>query len=355
MSDDNGLTQHLLFLKEQVLRFAAAINHKHKVKDIEDLNDQFAPKNHASESNQYGEGTSTQYGHVKTDDNVTDSINPVKASGIIQYVTEEINKLYDKLKNELQDKLNIVTSITGDTPEKTDDKYNIPTAKAVWDAIVGYEDLFTGRSWDKPKEIDISIDELVEPGYYLQIGTSNRYFTYGGEIIFYVNGLIRVEKQSNRVIQHVYTTSKITSGNETTYKINGSEYTRWGTSTTDWKAWHVAHKPYTKTNRAVITSTCKGVDEGSIVVYENTAGFMIHWDQYKQDQQRYPVSAPLYEYADVCYFEPALPIKGPYVFGNLIGRMDIKITSDKMQIRSNVNPGGRIIEMHEAYFVPRNQ
>ena len=192
---------------------------------------------------------------------------------------------------------------------------------------------------------------MRDAGYYLQTG--NRHFSYGGETIYYTNALIRVEKQSNRVIQHVYATSKVTSNGTTTYKINGSEYTRWGTSATDWKAWHVAHKPYTKTVRACHWGP--GVDSGSVVVYENTAGYIIRWKQENDQQNSYVVNTPLYEYTDLCTFNPALPITGPYIFSNLIGRMDVKITADKMQIRSNIAPGGRIIQVNETYFVPRNQ
>ena len=208
-----------------------------------------------------------------------------------------------------------------------------------------------GRSWDSPKKIDENIDNMRTPGYFLQTGS--RYFSYGGEKIYYTNALIRVEKQSNRVIQHVYATTRVSNGIDSTYKINGAEYTRIGTSETDWKPWHAVHVPYRLTSRAI--NEGKGVDKGAVKVYENTAGFLITWDQFSQEKDKYPVTAPLYEYNTVCEFSPALPIKNNYVFGNLIGRMDVKISSNKMQIRSTVQPGGRIIEVHESYFVPRNQ
>lgn len=346
MADDNTKTVTLMFLKEQVLRWAAPIIHKHNCTDIEDIATTYAPINHASTSNKYGTSTSTKYGHVQLSDTVENNAKPVKGSGIITYVTAQLNTLEANLRETLQSKLTITQTVTSSSTHS-----QTPTAKAVWDAITNYKELFVGVSLDKPKKINQHIDQMREPGYYLQTGT--RYFSYGGEAIYYTNALIKVEKQSNRVIQHVYATSKIQGTNGTTYKINGSEYTRWGLSESDWKPWHVAHKPYTKTTRACKEGT--GVDKGSVVVYENTAGFIIHWDQFKQENDKYPVTAPLYQYNTVCEFTPALPIKGPYVFGNLIGRCDFKITSDKMQIRSNVTPGGRIIEMHETFFVPRNQ
>lgn len=358
MSDEK--TSHIMFVKEQVLRFAAAKNHTHLVEDITDLMNIFAPKNHQSDSDEYGKGNTTKYGHLKLNtsiENADDNTMPVSVSGIVEYITNQINALKNELTDIYQSKINIIDSTkkleSYKDEDKTDDKYNIPTSKAVWEALENYEGLLDGVSLSRPQSVNKDIDQLREPGYYLQTG--NRHFSYGGESINYKNALIKVERQknSNRVIQHVYATSKITTSDGPVYKINGSEYTRWGTSSTDWKAWHVAHKPYTKTVRA-----CKwgaGVDKGSVVVYENTAGFIIHWDQTKQADDRYPVSAKLYEYATVCEFEPPLPIKGPYVFGNLIGRCDFRITSNKMEIRSNVSPGGRIIGMHETFFVPRNQ
>lgn len=351
MSDDSK-TISLMFLKEQVLRWAALKRHSHKAEDIEDMDSKYAPVNHADASNKFGLGDTDKYGHVKVDDEISDSsVNPVQNKVIKQAITDAINNLRNELINKLQEKFNIVTEITSESADKTDNKYNIPTAKAVWDALTNYKDLFVGRSWDSPKKIDENINNMRTPGYFLQTGS--RSFSYGGEKIYYTNALIRVEKQSNRVIQHVYATSKVSNGIDTTWKINGCEYTRWGSSETDWKPWHAAHVPYRLTSRAI--NEGKGVDKGAVKVYENTAGFLITWDQFSQEKDKYPVTAPLYEYNTVCEFSPALPIKNNYVFGNLIGRMDVKISSNKMQIRSTVQPGGRIIEVHESYFVPRNQ
>lgn len=351
MSDDSK-TISLMFLKEQVLRWAALKRHSHKAEDIEDMDSKYAPVNHADASNKYGLSDTNKYGHVKVDDEISDSsINPVQNKVIKQAITDAINNLRNELINKLQEKFNIVTEITSESTDKTDNKYNIPTAQAVWSALSNYKDLFVGRSWDSPKKIDENIDNMRTPGYFLQTGS--RHFSYGGEKIYYTNALIRVEKQSNRVIQHVYATTRVSNGIDSTYKINGAEYTRIGNSETDWRAWEAAHVPYRLTSRAV--NEGKGVDPGSVKVYENTAGFKIVWKQYAQENNRYPVSAPLYEYTDVCQFYPALPISGSYVIANLIGRFDVRITSNKMQIRSTVQSGGRIIEMDECWFIPRNQ
>lgn len=369
---------HILTLSEQVLRWAAPKKH-----------------NDSTDGNKYGKADTTHFGHVVVKDTVTNSTDPVQGSAIISYI--------NTVKDTLQSKLNIKTSIGDSETDTTNDANNIPTTKAVldkinnklsnyqtkltiqntkiqsnnlgnestvptvksvWETLSNYKDLLKGVSLSTPLSYKGSINNLIEPGYYIMDHsvTNPKYFSYGGEKIYYTNGLVTIKKQynSNRVIQHVCASTKITSSsnaNNYTYKINGSEYTRYGSYSSDgtinWKPWHVAHKPYSKTSR--VHTLGRGVDENSVVVYENTEGFIIRWKQTNNNQQRYPVYATLYEYADVCTFSPALPITGPYVFGNLIGRMDIRITADKMQIRSNVSPGGRIIGVDETYFIPRNQ
>ena len=353
MTDNDTNTnniEHVLFLKDEVLRFAAEKRHTHTSNEISGLN--LVPTDHSSADPTYGAGTKDKFGHVKVDEGIiTDSTNPVQSNTIQEHITKSISTFGTNLKNtyKILDSTftGIVTSISADSTDK-----QIPTAKAVWNAITSYKDLLTGVALDKPKNTTLTIDKLTTPGYYKE--KKVYHFNYGGEKIYYANGLIKVEQQGNRTIQHVYATTKIkTNDGEYVYKINGAEYTRWGTSSTNWRAWHCAHKPYTRTTRACRLGA--GVDDGSVVVYENTAGFIIHWDQRLQEQDRYPITAELYEYAKVCEFEPPLPIKGPYVIGNLIGRCDFKITSNKFEIRSNVPKGGRIIGMHETFFVPRNQ
>lgn len=355
MADEDKRTVTLMFFKEQVERWAAKKRHKHVCEDIDDIQTKYSPIPHASKQNTHGVGDSEYYGHVKVDTSVNNSSsNPVENKAISTAITNAINGLRTEFQNIVQDKLYFVTEhLENYKTDKVDGKYAIPTAKAVYDTISNYKDLFRGRSLDMPKDVNVTIDAIIQPGYYHETG--NFSFSYGGEVIPYANGLIKVERQDNRIIQHVYATYKTQS----TYRLSGAEYTRIGAISTtipiaiNWSAWHVAHQPYTKTTR--VANIQGEADPDSIVVYENTAGFIIHWDQTNAQQNRYPITAPLYEYKTICEFSPSLPIKGPYVFGNLIGRFDIKITSDKMQIRSNVTPGGRIIEMHETYFVPRNQ
>lgn len=347
-NENNEKISHIMFLKEQVLRFAAAIDHSHDIGSITGLND-YAKKEHKSDISEYGAGDDAHYGHVKVNNDVntpSDGDMPASVNAIKTYINNKLNELKNQLKNELQSTLDIITHIDDNSTNN-----QIPTARAVLNAIKSNSDL-EGASLNNPKSIDKNIDEINTPGYYLQTG--HRYFKYNNnENVYYTNAIIEVHKQSNRIVQHVYATSKVTNDTDTSaYKINGSEYTRWGMNIDAWKPWHVAHKPYTKTSRAV--SLGRGVDSNSVTVYETTAGFIIQWNQNNSQQNQYPVSAKLYQYEEVCKFSPPLPISGPYVFGNLIGRMDIKITPTNMSIRSTVSPGGRIIEMKETYFVPRN-
>ena len=363
-NEGNEKTSHVLFVKEQVLRFAAKINHTHTTNDITDISEKYAPKKHDTSGKTYGIGSTDKYGHVKVDANVnTSSTNPVQSKGIASAISSAVTSLESKINNIISEKLYIVTEHLeewefNDDVEDVDGKIKkaIPTAKAVYNAMKNYKDLLIGIDLARPLSINKDIDIITDAGYYIQTGL--RSFSYGGETIYYTNGLIKVEKQANRLIQYVHSTSKITSGGQTTYKINGCEYVRWGAIYPDrpipvWNSWEVSHKPYTKTIRACNFGT--GVDGDGVRVFENTGGFIIHWDQIYQPDDRYPVTAELYEYTTVCEFNPPLPITGPYVYGNLIGRFDIKIEAEKMQIRSNVSKGGRIIHMHETWFVPRNQ
>ena len=375
----NQVVTRILTLKDQVLKWAA-------------------PKQHSdTDPDKYGQGTNSEYGHVKVSNTLSqDDDNPVKGSAIYSYIngvkqglekykiitsenvfvdadssdgksniptTKAVLKKINEMLSDFQP-FNVLTEITSETKHEDDTNHrkNIPTAKAVWDALSSYKDLLVGVSYKMPQSYKKGINTLTTAGYYIMDHdkTKPKSFSYGGETIYYTNALVTVKKQSNRVIQHVCATTKVTSSKNASnynYKINGSEYTRHGSynsnGETTWKPWHVAHKPYSKTSR--VKKPGQGVDDNSVVVYENTAGFIIQWKQTNSNQKRYPVYASLYQYVDVCEFSPALPITGPYVFGNLIGRMDIKITPTKMQIRSNVAPGGRIIEMEETYFVPRNQ
>ena len=62
MTDE--ISETILNIRTEVLRYAAASNHNHDSRYVIGNSDNFAPKNHASTNNEYGVGNTTQYGHV---------------------------------------------------------------------------------------------------------------------------------------------------------------------------------------------------------------------------------------------------------------------------------------------------
>ena len=98
---------HILFLKEQVLRFASAIGHKHDSNDIDGLDSVYAKKNHADTNTDYGVGDTNKYGHVKVDNTVSDqSINPVQNKVIKKYI-DDIKDAIDDTISGLQTKITL--------------------------------------------------------------------------------------------------------------------------------------------------------------------------------------------------------------------------------------------------------
>ena len=373
MTDDNSLTKHLMNVKEQVLRFAADKIHTHKASDITDGENVFAIKKHDSTSTTYGVASKTNYGHVKVDDAVNNSSNnPVQNKAIKSAIDSSINNLRTELNDNLQQKIIFVTDNIDEWENDTiidydgKTKYAVPTAKLVWDTIQSYDDLFVGVSLDKPKRVKNDIDDLIDAGYYKEVNEEVRYLNYDNELVSYKEGLIKVEVVDDRVVQHVYATEAVQSGNNVYYKLNGCEYVRHGvgevTTNTDgyvsrvrwlnggWQAYHI---PYRSIAPIPDGGTGQGVDDGSIKVHENTAGYIFKWDQNATEDSRYTVHAPLYEYTKICEFATPLHINGSFIFGNVIGKMDVKITSTGMYVRTNVQPGGYIKGVHETFFVPR--
>ena len=283
---------------------------------INQLTNEKAVKNHASGATDYGVATDSQYGHVKVDKKLENSTNPVRNS-VIYSAIGDIN----------EDIENIVSSLGKNTE--------------------GIKKLL---NLNEPTESDDNIDDLIDAGFYIykseteEVISTNNYLN---------NALIFVLKEDTRVIQHVYPTKKIYKENsdEFAYKLNGSQYTRFGVTTnenTEWSMFGISFKPYTETN---LVKTIKAKD-ANIKVYENTSGFTIEWKQLNTKQSYEIVADELYAYETICEFND-LPIKGNFLFGNLIGKCDIRISSSKMEIRSTLNTGNIIKNIHQCFFVPR--
>lgn len=300
---------------------------------ITQLTDEKANKNHASTTTEYGEATDSQYGHVKVDTELKNSINPVKNS-VIYSAIDDINK----------DIEGIVSSLGTNTE--------------------GIKKLL---NLNEPTETTDNINDLTEPGFYIYKGEEEKPLnkdTYNiinddeskpvDENTYYNEALIFVIKNTTRIIQYIFSTKKVFDDRDPNvfeYKLNGSHYSRFGIITnniTQWSMLGLVYKPYTKSN--LVTNIV--AKDASINIYENASGFTIEWEQLNTKQSYEIVADELYAYETICEFND-LPIKGPFIFGNLIGKCDIRITPEKMELRSTLNKGNIIKNIHQTFFVPR--
>ena len=322
--------EDLIFnLKTEVLRFAAAQSHRHQASDLDIIyessifdaaNSEKAPETKAVK--EYVQSSiSTAIGNYYTKTETTDAITTAteglaKADDITGYITEDFaNETYVKKDN--------------------------------------YDTNFFAT----PKPTEKPINKLIYPGYYKYVGT-DAFFTCGPDKVHYTNGLIKIEKQSNRIIQHVYATSYSTE--EQQYKIDGREYRRYGYITgsgenivENWtQDWYVVHVPWQE-RPDLIEELKANVSENGVKIFECTAGYVIYWVQ-NGPEQKYKLTADQYQFTPICTFKKSLPIHEPFVFGNIIGHADIKITKDSIQVRSLNRPGEYIVGVNGNYFVPRN-
>lgn len=283
---------------------------------ITQLTDEKANKNHASTTTEYGVASDTQYGHVKIDTELKDSDNPVK------------NSILNDKFTELDTSINSITATLGTNAEDIQQLLNLNT----------------------PTSLTSDIDALVNPGFYIYKNETEKVLDKN---TYYNEALIIVLKNDTRVIQHIYPTKKIYKENsdEFKYRLNGSQYTRFGINTDDrieWSMFGISYKPYTETT---LVKAIKGQDS-NVKVFENTAGYQIEWEQTNNKQSYEITSDELYGYETICEFND-LSIKGPFIFGNLIGKCDIRITPEKMELRSTLNKGNIIKNIHQTFFVPR--
>ena len=85
------------------------------------------------------------------------------------------------------------------------------------------------------------------------------------------------------------------------------------------------------------------------------------WNQYKreiytfkwsQSEDRYQLPMQQYQFYTIAEFT-SLPIEEPYVFGNLIGHVDIKISKDSFKVRSTNRKGEYVTGVNNTFFIPR--
>lgn len=335
-----------------------------------------AKKEHSDTTTTYGEATDTKYGHVQKTPTISSNSTKAITSGAVYShttttATDEVlghvkvdtslgdtsNPVSNQAINEAITDLN--TELSNTTAEVNTATSDITTLN---DNITSIQSDIAGMDFVNPKELPGNVnnlDELIEPGYFVFNKTDTPLkISYGNRQIPYNNGLISNKIQGNRLIQQVYTTKETTNSGTTTYRLTGSIYQRIiviedGAITSqsgewDWECIHINHEDI-----ASYTATPSSTAVKQVKIDESTAGFTITWSQVNNEDWSYEIQKDLYEYADVCTFNPNLPIKGTYIFGNLIGKIDVRITSDKMQVRSTLPKGNKVYDVNTSFFVPR--
>lgn len=326
-------------LKKTILTYAADKNHTHDgYVDDEEL---------AAHINTLGNKTTS--GHVKVNDTIASNINdPVSGATIF-------NKLSEYLK-----KTDIINNLTSTSTDKPLSAKQGKELKSLIDSkfaelqskIERVTTDWSGHSITNPKDTTTKVNKLVTPGYYKYVGT-HATFSCDPDVISYSNALIRVEKQSNHIIQHLYATSYSSASKK--YKIDGRIFVRYGYTTESngetvyhWGEWYVSHIPW-RERKDLVTSVHSSA--GTFKLYECTAGYVFKWKR-GGTNDAWTLPMKKYDYVNVCEFK-ALPIVSGYVVGNLIGHMDIRIHNNCFKARSINNKGEVISGVDIAYFVPR--
>ena len=288
----------------------------------------------------------------------TNSENPAQSKAIVAYVIAKSNALNSAINNTLNSyatKTHVETNylkkedaastyLTQATISNLLDK---DTADTYYAPKTHTHDDLVFNMYAHPTITTDVIDNIVEPGYYQYTG-SLATVTCGPDTIHYKNGFIRVEEHNDHIIQHLYSTSVV----ESNYIVNGEEYIRYGyktgTNTYNWDKWYVKHIPYRERSDLINDGSIPD-DIDNFTIYESTAGYTFKWSQ---SEDRYQLPMQQYQFYTIAEFT-SLPIEEPYVFGNLIGHVDIKISKDSFKIRSTNRQGEYVTGVSNTFFVPR--
>ena len=333
-------------LKKTILTYAAEKNHRHREYVEQTEFDEHVDTIANNDTN----------GHVQVKNNLTYNGNsPVTSKGIYDWVMSKINGLEQTYIK----KTDIIDNLTSDSSTQALSAKQGKTLKGLIDNVATQLSKVTtdwsGHSITNPKETTTQIDHLVTRGYYIYKGTKGT-FSCSPDTISYKNALITVEKQSNHIIQHVYATSY--SNAAQTYKIDGRIFVRHGYTTAGtngqaeyhWEKWYVEHIPWRERNDLLKTRG-PNVNAGSFTIHECTAGYVFTWKQ-GGTNDRYDVPMAKYSYSNVYTFE-TLPIAGTYIIGDLIGRLDVRITNSSLKVRTLEPKGSYIVGVDMTYFAPR--
>ena len=321
MSNEN--TEEIFNLKEEILKVASKKNHAWTQES----------------NNNYGEANGTTWGHVKvqseipvendTKNNDCATIGAIKGY-VINKITNQINTLTESITGLSNNKLD---KTTFNTEKETKDN-EINTINTSITSI--QNNINNLHTFNNTKNTETDIDALTTPGYYSY--ATKPVLKYGLNDI--KCGIVTVKKiNDNSIVQYIESTDPV-SGN-----LDGNIYTRL-LNGSNWSELEVVKRNNIEEKEYTVDET-----DTKVVVKENTAGYTITWIQ-TSENKTYTVTADLYEYAHLCNFEEQLLID-EYIFGNLIGKMDVRITSTGMQVRSTLAPNNVIKNVHETYFIPR--
>lgn len=289
---------------------------------------------------------------VKQNLNNQNDTNPITGKSVDEYITTKLTNYIDS--NTLTTELASLNTHTQETLA------NYVTTTTLNDSI---GENLEGHSFKFPKETQTPINKLITAGYYKYTNNDISTFYCAPDNISYNNALIRVEKQNDYIIQHIYSTLP---NSNNVYQIDGREFVRHGYLTendndeivTNWDDWKVSYLPWRKRDDLLDddnSGTDKGkgenVDDNSFHIYECTAGYVFQWTQ-KSSDKRFVLPQNQYTYTKVHTFKE-LPIPEPTIFSNYIGHMDLKISKEQVEIRSSSNKGEYIVGVDGNYFVPR--
>lgn len=345
------------------------------------INEIASPKNHTwkdGDAKTYGKGNGDTYGHVKlvgtipddtTSDNEGASVSAIKSyiSSKITPVIKDteatiddsslltgavIKKLINQLVSESISKLSIENIIY--QKAATEDEEDKTLEDALTDINTAIEQSHNPNNIDltSPKSVENDIDSLKTPGYYTYDKEEDVTLNYNGTpSVHCKDALITVEAQSDgNVIQYILATTP--SGNLDEYKITGEKYVR----VFDGEEWSPLSLIYTPQKNRSVSPTEALMDKdgnttGNITMTETTAGFTFNWHQYGEGT--YTIQSDLYEYEKIGGFE-SIPIGNtPFIFGNLIGKIDIKIDAQGIFVRSTLPSGSVVKNVNTTFFIPR--
>lgn len=332
MTQKDQVIKKELNIKEEVLDVAASKIHFHpgyvaksEITDFlteneaaeiyltqSDANEDYLKKTHdilAVADNE--ENNQIKSGHIKITNNTTpinDNSLTITQKAILDYITNLLQNY--TTDNELTEALQ---GITPNNPIITNLIFNNEINENLYNLPAGYYKIDT----DEANTISIPPND-----------------------VFYKNGLLEIKQIGDEKIYHLYATSNING----TYKLNGQEYIKYGNN--DWRIYKIPQKERVD----LLKDAGKNVDKNSLTIYENTSGYIFNW---KQNNNRFELPVDQNTWTSI-YKYKNLPITGEYIFGNLIGHCDIKITGNEMFIRSIDKKDENIEGVNTTFFVPRN-